>query len=252
MKKRSFFTSLNPTGILRWSTLLILAGGAAGLTGCDRGVSYVATDKDIKMAATQSEIEKLDLAKSKLSSGEVANNFHIPSVGYYHAEAREFYEHPYGFFQEGRWFINGVWRNENVPEALAVSRPSPEALKKVEASLEKEQKVATNSTPSGSQNNGFGIGNTLMMYWLLSGNRGFFSPGAGFNQASGQAGNWQRGVDRQRSAVGSYAAANPGYQRMIAQSRASGMPLQSGQSVRGGFGSTRSSVVGSSGASFGS
>ncbi len=255
MKKSSRFNPLNSKGVLRWSTVLILAGGAAGLTGCDRGVRHVATDKDVEMAATQSEIEKLDAAKSKLSNGEVANNFHIPGVGYYHAEARDFFEHPYGFSQEGRWFINGVWRNENVPEALAVSRPSPEALKKVEAALEKEQreqKVAANSNPSGYQSHGFGMGNTLMMYWLLSGNRGFFSPGAGFSQASGQAGNWQRGVDSQRSAVSSYAAANPGYQRMVAQSRASGMAVKSGQSVRGGFGATRSSSIGSSRPSFGS
>jgi hypothetical protein len=256
MKKSSRFNPLNSKGVLRWSTVLILAGGAASLTGCDRGVRYVATEKDVEMAAAQSEIEKLDAAKSKLSNGEVANNFHIPGVGYYHAEAREFFEHPYGFSQEGRWFINGVWRNENVAEALAVSRPSPEALKKVEAALEKEQKeqkVATNSNSSGSQSHGFGIGNTLMMYWLLSGNRGFFSPGAGFTQASSQAGNWQRGVDSQRSAVGSYAAANPGYQRMVAQSRASGMTVKSGESLRGGFGASRSSSsIGSSRPSFGS
>jgi hypothetical protein len=52
---------------------------------------------------------------------------------------------------------------------------------------------------------------------------------------------WQRGVDTQRGAVNRYAAANPGYQRMVAQSRATGTPVRPGQSVRGGFGSRSSS-----------
>lgn len=47
MKKRISPTTLRPGGILRWSTLCILAGG---LTSCDRGVRYVATEKDAEMA----------------------------------------------------------------------------------------------------------------------------------------------------------------------------------------------------------
>ncbi len=66
------------------------------------------------MAETQAQIEKLDSEKSKLIKGEVANNFHIPRVGYYHAEARNFFEHPYGFEQDGRYFINGVWQDQPV------------------------------------------------------------------------------------------------------------------------------------------
>lgn len=246
MKKRSFLTTLRPSGILRWSTACILAGA---LSSCDRGVRNVMTEQDAEVAKTQLQIEKLDTEKSKLIKGEVSQNFHIPRVGYYHAGAQNFYEHPYGFAKDGRYFINGVWQDENTAESLTASRPTAEALKKVETALEEEQKVASKS--SGQQahgGGGFGMGNALMMYWLLSGNRGMFSPGNGFRQASGQAGNWQRGVEDQRGAVSRYAAANPGYQKMVDQSRASGVPVKAGQSVRGGFGSSR---VGN-GSSFGS
>ena len=249
MKKRSFLTMLRPGGILRWSTACILAGG---LVGCDRGVRYVATEKDVEMAETQSQLEKLDTGKDQLMKGEVANNFHIPRVGYYHAEARNFYEHPFGFARDGQYFANGVWQDQPVPEIAATSRPTEEALKKVEAALEEEQKVAANpqqqQQQQQQQGGGFGMGNALMMYWLLAGNRGMFSPGNGFRQAGGQAGTWQRGVENQRAAVGNYAASNPGYKRMVDQSRASGAPVRPGQSVRGGFGSTRSA----GGSSFGS
>lgn len=247
MKKRSFLTTLRPGGILRWSTACILAGS---LGSCDRGVRYVATEQDVEMAETQTQIEKLDSEKSKLIKGEVANNFHIPRVGYYHAEAHGFFEHPYGFEQDGRWFVNGIWQDQPVAETLASSRPSPAALKKVEAALEEEQKVAANPSNQQHHGGGFGMGNALMMYWLLAGNRGMFSPGAGFQQAGGQAGNWQRGVETQRGAVASHAAANPGYQRMVQQSRAGGAPVRAGQSVRGGFGSSPGSSSGRS--SFGS
>lgn len=249
MKKRSFLTTLRPGGILRWSTACILAGT---LSSCDRGVSHVMSEEDADVAETQSQIEKLDTEKSKLANGEVSHNFHIPRVGYYHAGAQNFYEHPYGFAKDGRYFINGAWQDENVPEYVTASRPTPDALKRVEAALEEEQKTASN--PSGGQHHhgggGFGMGNALMMYWLLAGNRGMFSPGNGFRQAGGQVGNWQRGVEDQRGAVSRYAAANPGYQRMVEQSRATGVPIKAGQSVRGGFGSSSSRTSGRS--SFGS
>lgn len=232
MKKRNLSTTLRPGGILRWSTACILAGG---LTSCDSS-SYVATPKDVEMAKIQSQIDTLDEQKAKLMNGEVANNFHIPRVGYYHAEARNFFQHPYGFQQEDRYFVNGVWQNQPGPSEVAASRPSPEALKKVETALAEEQKLASN--PQSHAGGGFGMGNALMMYWLLSGNRGMFSPGAGFQQAQRSAGNWQQGVDTQRDNVRSYASANPGYNRVVRQAQASGAPVRAGQSVRGGFGSS--------------
>lgn len=196
------------------------------------------TEQDVEVAETQTQIEMLDTEKSQLVKGEVSHNFHMPRVGYYHADARNFFEHPYGFPQDGRYFINGAWNNELVPAMASASRPTPEALKKVDAALEEEQK--STASASGTSHHGFGMGNALMMYWLLAGNRGMFSPGAGFQRASGQADSWQRGVENQRGAVSRYAAANPGYQRMVAQSRATGTPIRAGQSVRGGFGSSPS------------
>lgn len=242
MKKRVHPTTLRPGGILRWSTACILAGG---LASCDRS-SYTATPKDVEMAKLQSQIDTLDEQKNKLMNGEVANNFHIPRVGYYHANSRNFFQHPYGFQQESRYFVDGVWKDQPGPENVAASRPSPEALKKVEAALAEEQKLASNPQ-SHNSGGGFGMGNALMMYWLLSGNRGMFSPGAGFQQAQRNAGSWQQGVDRERQNVRTYASSNPGYNRVVSQARASGAPVKAGQSVRGGFGSSGSSARSSGG-----
>jgi hypothetical protein len=249
MKRRSAIV-IRPGGVLRWSTVALLTG--VGLSGCER--SYVATAKDQQMAETQKRIEALDSQKAKLATGMVLNNFHLEGVGYYHAAARDFFPHPYGFEQDGKWYANGVWQARPGPDSVADSRPSPEALKKVEAALEKEQQLLAG--PSGSARSsggGFGMGNALLMYWMLSGNRGFFSPGNGFRHASTQVPQWQGNVESQRSAVASHAAANPGYQRLVNQSRASGKPVVSGQSVRGGFGSSASrSSGGGSGRGFSS
>ena len=59
MKRRSFRTYINPNGILRWSTLCILAA----LPGCN---SPVATDNDVAMAENQAQIEQLDREHAKL------------------------------------------------------------------------------------------------------------------------------------------------------------------------------------------
>lgn len=233
MKKRAPNLPARPGGILRWSTLCLLAGGAAGLSSCERDVI---SEEDARMAAAQTQVEALDAAKSQLSNGEVENNFHLPRVGYYHSAARTFFEHPYGFQKDGRHFANGAWIDFPPPTPPATSRPTPEALKLVETALADEQKVASRPQQGG----GFGMGSALMMYWMLSGNRGMFSPGAGFRQAEGQAGNWQRGVDSQRSTVANYAASHPGYQRMVQNSKATGTPIKAGQSVRSGFGTRNS------------
>ncbi len=241
---------IRPGGILFWSTACILTGG---LASCDRSVTHVISEKDAEMAETELKIEKLDSEKSVLQQGEVSHNFHIDKVGYYHADARDFFPHPHGFEQDGRYYANGVWSEQPVLATLERSKPTPEALAKVEKALEEEQTAAAPS----SHGHGFGMGNALMMYWLLSGSRGSFFPGAGFRRADTQAADWQRGVDRQRDVVRGYAAANPGYRRMVDQSRASGMAVRPGQTVRGGFGSTPSSRSAgsssrSSGFSFGS
>lgn len=235
MKNPYSFKHLRPSGILRWSTFCILAGGGAGLTGCDRGVRYVATEQDMEMAEVQTRVESVDQQETTLKRGEVANNFHLGKVGYYHAQVHRFFEHPYGFQQDGRWFVNGEWQEREPSSAgIEASRPIPEELAKVDAALVEEQKQAG---PSGQGGSSLGMGNALMMYWLLSGNRGMFGGGAGFQQASGRAQNWQTGLESQRRAIGQYSAANPGYQKMVQQSRTSGIPVRPGQAVRGGFGS---------------
>jgi hypothetical protein len=240
MKKRGFRSSLRPDGILKWSTAFILAGGVVGLTSCDRGVTHVITEKDVEMAETQSQLEKMDSERYRLTRGEVRNNFPLKGLGYYHAEAKDFYQHPFNFSQDGKWFVNGEWQDQPGTETVTSSRPTPETLKKVEAALEKEQELAKNEPSQGSGHGGLGMGNALMMYWLLAGNRGAFAPGAGFRQAGGQAQSWHQGMDSRRAAVATHAAGNPGYQRMVEQSRATGKPMQPGQSVRGGFGARRS------------
>lgn len=235
MKRRT--ATILPAGALRWSTACILAG--LGLSGCER--NYVATAKDQQMAETQKRIEALDAQKAKLTGGEVPNNLHIEGVGYYHSLARDFFPHPYGFAHEGKWFVNGQWVAQAPVENESSSKPSPEALKKVQAALEREQQLLAGQSGAGQRNSsGFGMGNALLMYWLLSGNRGGFTQGPGFQRAASQAPAWQGEVERQRGAVNSYASSNPGYRRMVEQSRASGTPVRTGQSVRGGFGSSRS------------
>jgi hypothetical protein len=237
MKRRN--ATILSSGALRWSTTCILAG--LGLSGCER--NYVATAKDQQMAETQKRIETLDAQKAKLTSGEVQNNLYIEGVGYYHSLARDFFPHPYGFEHQGKWFVNGGWVGHPPVENESSSKPSPEALKKVQAALDREQQLLASQPGGGhSANNhgGFGMGNALLMYWLLSGSRGGFAAGPGFQRAATQAPAWQGEVERQRGAVNAHASANPGYRRMVEQSRASGVPVRSGQSVRGGFGSSRS------------
>jgi hypothetical protein len=235
MKRRT--ATILPAGALRWSTACILAG--LGLSGCER--NYVATAKDQQMAETQKRIETLDAQKAKLANGEVPNNLYIEGVGYYDSQARDFFPHPYGYEHEGKWFVNGGWVGAPPVENESSSKPTPEALKKVQAALEREQQLlAGQSGASNRSHGGFGMGNALLMYWLLAGNRGGFTHGPGFQRAASQAPAWQGEVERQRSTVNSYASANPGYRRMVDQSRASGVPVRTGQSVRGGFGSSRS------------
>jgi hypothetical protein len=236
MKRRT--ATILPAGALRWSTACILAG--LGLSGCER--NYVATAKDQQMAETQKRIETLDAQKAKLMSGEVPNNLYIEEVGYYHSLARDFFPHPYGFEHEGKWYVNGAWVAAPPVENESSSKPTPEALKKVQAALEREQQLLAGQSGAtqGHHHSGFGMGNALLMYWLLSGNRGGFMAGPGYQRAAAQAPAWQGEVERQRGAVNSYASSNPGYRRMVEKSRSSGVPVRTGQSVRGGFGSSRS------------
>ncbi|MBX3743013.1 MAG: hypothetical protein KF712_18660 [Akkermansiaceae bacterium] len=239
--KRSSSASPRPNGILRWSTLCVLAGG---LASCEKEESYTFTEKDAAMANLQSGIDKLDSQHALLKAGEVANNFQMDGVGYYHAERREFFPQPYNLrANDGRYFVDGSWQAQPGPDFVPPSRPSPESLKKIDAALteaRKEEEKSGGNTASHS-GGGFSGTNMLLMYMLLSGNRGLFSPGAGFQQTDRNPADLnRRAMDERRTAAG-HASANPGYRRAVEQSRMQGTPVKPGQSVRGGFGASRSS-----------
>lgn len=252
MKRRN--ATIRPAGVLCWSTACLIAG--LGLSGCER--SYTATAKDEEMAKTQRNIEELDALKSTLTRGEVPNNFKLEGVGYYHAGARDFFPESYGTERDGKWFVNGVWQTDPPPvEEISPSQPTPDALRKVMAALEKEEKEQQQASNSGSNpqvvnhyhHGSGGFTNALLMYWMLSSNRSGFTPTApAYQHAAAQAPAWQGQIDSDREQVRAHAAANPGYSRAVAESKARGTTVRSGQSVRGGFGSS-SSTHSSSGSS---
>lgn len=242
MKAKRLTANLRSGGILRWSTLCILAG----LTGCEE--RYVVTEKDVEMAGLQKEVDRMDSMRTTLMSGRVPNNFHVPGVGYYHAEARDFFPYAYDHKgADGQHYINGKWEYFSKPAEVTSSEPTVAALKKVDAALaEKEKEEDQGGTTAGAtaggahHRGGFDATDALLMYWMLSGNRGNFTPGAGFRQAESRYPRWQRDVEEKRSTVSSYTYQNPGYQAMAKRSAETGSPVKAGQSVRGGFGSSRS------------
>jgi hypothetical protein len=246
MKKHGDSPRIRKGGILHWSTLCLLAGSGVGLTSCDSDSTYTATAADEQMAGLQKKLDDIDSRRAQLTQGYLEHNFELPGLGFYHVDANDFFPYKYGEQQGGKWYANGEWVDyQPLTPALTSSRPSVEALKKVEMLLEREQQLAsqgggTSSSTVHHHHGGSGIGNMLMMYWLLSGNRGFFTPGAGFQQAQMNQSNWQQSVQQDRQRVSSYAASNPGYQRLVQESRSSGAPVTAGKSVRGGFGSSYS------------
>lgn len=236
--KRSSSASPRPNGILRWSTLCVLAGG---LTGCEREGSYTFTENDAAMAKLQSGIDKLDSQHALLKAGEVSNNFHMEGVGYYHAARHDFFPQPYNLRAgDGRYFVDGSWQASPGPDYVPASRPSPDALQRVDAALtlaRKEEEKAGGNTTS-NQSSGFSGTNMLLMYLLLSGNRGLFSPGAGFQHAQQNTADLNRRATEERRTASRYASANPGYRNAVERSKMQGTPVRPGQSVRGGFGSS--------------
>jgi hypothetical protein len=240
MKKLGTHTRIRKGGILNWSTLALLAGSSAGLTSCDSENNYTATAEDMNMAVLQQNLDSVEGRKALLLKGEVAHNMEIPGLGFYHVEAQDFFPFPFGHAQNGKWYANGEWRNfQPSTPFLASSRPSDEALRKVETHLAQEQQPVAQGATSGHQTyHGGGVGNMLLMYWLLSGNRGSYTPGAGFQRAQTQQQGWQQTLNTQRQTVNAHAAANPGYQRLVEQSNRTGTPIKAGSSVRGGFGSS--------------
>lgn len=237
--KRSSSASLCPNGILRWSTLCLLAGS---LASCEKESTYIVTEKDASMAKLQTSIDQLDSQRALLNAGEVSNNFHIDPIGYYHAEKREFFPKAYNTLENGLYYVNGEWQEHAGPSYVSPSRPSPEALQKVDLALTqaKKEEETNSSSPTATRQHsgGFGATNMLLMYMLLSGNRGSFTPGAGFQQTQRNVSDLNRRSTEERRTASTYAAGNPGYRKAMEQSKAQGKTIQTGQSLRGGFGST--------------
>lgn len=240
MKKLGTLTQIRKGGILNWSTLVLLAGSSAGLTSCDSDNNYTASTEDMNMAVLQQNLDSVEGRKALLLKGEVEHNMEIPGLGFYHVDSQDFFPFPFGHSQNGKWYANGQWRDfQPATPFLASSRPSDEALRKVEALLAQEQEAGTAAKSTSHQAyHGGGVGNMLLMYWLLSGNRGSYTPGVGFQRAQAQQQGWQQTLNTQRQAVNAHAAANPSYQRLAEQSKRTGTPINTGSSVRGGFGSS--------------
>lgn len=205
------------------------------------------------MAELQKNLDEIDNRKNQLLNGVVEHNFELPGLGYYHAEAQDFFPYRYAEEKDGKWFANGEWLTQEPARcSLTTSRPSETALRKIELFLEREQQLVSQegegsaSSTTHHHHGGMGMGNMLMMYWLLSSNRGGYSPGAGFQNAQANHQNWQQSVNQQRQLVNSHASAHPGYNRLVQQSKATGAPVTQGSSVRGGFGTSKRSSTSSS------
>lgn len=201
--KRAPTLPLRRGGILQLSTWLILAGGTASLMSCDSSERQAMQARASYESESKRLIEELDGQRQQLLSGEVPNNFHIPGIGYYHAGAHDFYEHSYNFQRDGKWFANNAWLDQAGPENVPASRPSPEALRRIDETLDKQQQGldATAAQAAHYQHQataGPGLGSSLMMFWLLSGNRGFFSPGPGFTSFGQRAPMWESRYREQR------------------------------------------------------
>ncbi len=248
MKRIKSKSLLRIGGILQWSTFCLVTG--VSLNSCNSEKNYTATAEDEKMAALEQQLDDVEKKKAQLMSGEIENNFELPGLGFYHSEAQSFYPHRYGAIQDGKWFANGDWVNQ-VPGAPspAKSRPSEATLQKIQELLEKEQELAqsgsssTHSSSGGVHHHhaGMGMGSMMMMYWMLSSNRGGFTQGRGFQYAQNEQQGWQQKLTRDRQAVSSYASSNPGYSKLVKDSKEYGKPVRTGSSVRGGFGGSSSS-----------
>jgi hypothetical protein len=250
--KRAPTLPLRRDGILRLSTWLILAGGAASLTSCDSSERQAMQARASYEAESKRLIEELDSQRQQLLSGEVPNNFHIPGIGYYHATAHDFYEHSYNFQRDGKWFVNNAWAEQAGPQDVPASRPSPEALRRIDETLDKQQQGldATAAQAAHYQHQataGPGLGSTLMMFWLLSGNRGLFSPGPGFTSFGQRAPMWESRYreqrDQQARTTTSYGSGGGSSSSRFGSSRPSGTSSSSGD------GASHSSSSSSSGSS---
>ncbi|BCU77347.1 hypothetical protein [Luteolibacter sp. LG18] len=202
--KRASSLPITRGGILQLSTWIILAGSTLTLTSCDSSERQARQAQANYESESKRLIAELDDQRDQLLSGQVPNNFRIDDVGYYHAASHDFYEHSYNKQQDGKWFVNNTWAEAPGPEDVPASRPSPEALKRVDDALAKQQQKLDATAEQAvqyqnqSHSSGPGLGTALAMYWLLSGNRGSYSPGPGFSSFSQRAPLFESNYRRQR------------------------------------------------------
>ncbi|MGC4013900.1 MAG: hypothetical protein QM755_05200 [Luteolibacter sp.] len=202
--KRAPSLQIRRGGILQLSTWIILAGSTLTLTSCDSSERKARQAQANYESESKRLIAELDDQRDQLLSGQVPNNFRIEEVGYYHAASHDFYEHSYNFQRDGKWFVNNTWAEAPGPEEVPASRPSPEALKRVDDALAKQQQqldaTANQATyyQQQSHSSGPGLGTALAMYWLLSGNRGAYAPGPGFSSFGQRAPLFESNYRRQR------------------------------------------------------
>ncbi|MFD0895404.1 hypothetical protein KBB96_20295 [Luteolibacter ambystomatis] len=202
--KRAPSLQIRRGGILQLSTWIILAGSTLTLTSCDSSERKARQAQASYEAESKRLIAELDDQRTQLLSGEVPNNFRIDDIGYYHAGAHDFYEHSYNFQRDGKWFVNNTWAEAPGPEDVPASRPSPEALKRIDDALAKQQQSLDTTAQQAtyyqnqSHSSGPGLGTALAMYWLLSGNRGSYAPGPGFSSFGQRAPLFETTYRRQR------------------------------------------------------
>lgn len=202
--KRASSLQLHRDGILRLSTWVILAGSPLSLTSCDSSERRAREARTNYESESRRLISELDSQRTQLLSGEVPNNFHIPNIGYYHAAAHDFYPQSYNFQKDGKYFVNNTWVDAPGPDNVTASRPTPEVLRRIDEAFDKQQAslgaLANQSEhySSHAHSSGPGMGTALMMYWLLSGNRGHYSPGPGFASFGQRAPMWESNYRRQR------------------------------------------------------
>lgn len=249
--KRATSLQIRRGGILQLSTWLILAGSTISLTSCDSSERKARESRASYEAESKRLIDELDSQRQQLLSGEVPNNFHIPNVGYYHAGAKDFYEHSYNSQKDGKWFVNNAWVDQPGPETVPPSRPAPESLTRIQSTLEKAEQSLDATAAQANQyahqaSSGPGLGSAMMMYWLLSGNRGGFTPSAGFSNFGQRAPLWESKYRQQREQQARSGSSGGGAASGYRRSGTSG-----GSSGDDGSSASRRSTSPSSGSSAG-
>lgn len=274
--------NLTPTGILRWSTTVL----ALSLVGCDSNVKHVMADpnapetsspelsKELTKELSPEEKEKIkalaafDQRKAVFESGKIENNFHLEKLGYYHANAHRFFPHAYQEEKDGKWFVDGEWRDQRGVETVEPSTPNVETLAALEKLLVEQPAPASGSSSSsmpmqmGMHHNGFfgghfGWSDALLTYMVLSGNRhqytpmqpGLLSQRGSFMQQ--QMSKSRDEVNRRTSSsfssgagvgrAGSSGVNHPSYDHLSSKSSSSSgvsRPSSSGSPIRGSFGSS--------------